>query len=236
MNAVGVPDDVNTLVHEAGHCFHDFATHALPYTWMRKTGHEAAELASMSMELLAMPYLVQPDGYYTREEARIAWLEHLEDVLGALVHIASVDAFQAWIYTDPAGADRDARDAKWLQNRVEFEQGVNWSGLERERTARWYRQLHIFELPFYYIEYGIAQLGALQVFRNAVQDAGTAVTMYKQFLALGGTRALPELYAAAGAKLVFDAATMKELVDFTMERIEALRAGADAPFTGIVPR
>jgi len=236
MNAVGVPDDVNTLVHEAGHCFHDFATHRLPFTWMRKTGHEAAELASMSMELLAMPYLVQPDGYYTPEEARVAWLEHLEDVLGALVHIASVDAFQAWIYTDPAGADRDARDAKWLEIRSQFEQGVDWSGLERERVARWYRQLHIFELPFYYIEYGIAQLGALQVFRNAVQDAGNAVAMYKQFLALGGTRTLPELYAAAGAKLVFDAPTMQELVDFTMERIEALRAGAEAPFTGIVPR
>ncbi len=235
MNAVGVPDDVNTLVHEAGHCFHDFATHALPYTWMRKTGHEAAELASMSMELLAMPYLVQPDGYYSPQEARVAWLEHLEDVLGALVHIASVDAFQAWIYTDKAGADRDARDTKWLQLRADYEQGVDWTGLERERVARWYRQLHIFELPFYYIEYGIAQLGALQVFRNAVQDVGNAVAMYKQFLALGGTRTLPELYAAAGAKLVFDAPTMKELVDFTMERIEALRAGADAPFTGIVP-
>jgi oligoendopeptidase F len=236
MNAVGVPDDVNTLVHEAGHCFHDFATHKLPFTWMRKTGHEAAELASMSMELLAMPYLVQPDGYYTQDEARVAWLEHLEDVLGALVHIASVDAFQAWIYTDPAGADRDARDAKWLQLRGDFEQGVNWSGLERERVSRWYRQLHIFELPFYYIEYGIAQLGALQVFRNAVNDAGNAVAMYKQFLSLGGTRTLPELYAAAGARLVFDAPTMKELVDFTMERIEALRAGADAPFVGVVPR
>lgn len=236
MNAVGVPDDVNTLVHEAGHCFHDFATHALPLTWMRRTGHEAAELASMSMELLAMPYLVQPDGYYTREEARVAWLEHLEDVLGALVHIASVDAFQAWIYTDARGADRDARDAKWLELRAAFEQGVDWSGLERERVARWYRQLHIFELPFYYIEYGIAQLGALQVFRNAVQDAGNAVSMYKRFLSLGGTRPLPELYAAAGAKLIFDAPAMAELVAFTEERIEALRAGADAPFAGVVPK
>jgi oligoendopeptidase F len=235
MNAVGVPDDVNTLVHEAGHCFHDFATHALPYTWMRRTGHEAAELASMSMELLAMPYLVQPDGYYTADQARVAWLEHLEDVLGALVHIASVDAFQAWIYTDPKGADREARDARWLELRSEFEQGVDWTGLEQERVSRWYRQLHIFELPFYYIEYGIAQLGALQVFRNAVQDAGNAVAMYKQFLALGGTRPLPELYAAAGAKLVFDSATMAELVEFTEERIEALRAGADAPFRGVVP-
>lgn len=235
MNAVGVPDDVQTLVHEAGHCFHDFATHSLPFTWQRRTGHEAAELASMSMELLAMPYLVAPDGYYTPAQARVAWLEHLEDVLGSLVHIASVDAFQAWIYTDPAGADRDARDAKWLEIREEFESGVDWTGLERERVGRWYRQLHIFELPFYYIEYGLAQLGALQVFRNAVADAEDAVAAYKRFLKLGGTRPLPELYAAAGAKLVFDADTMAELVAFAEERIVALRAGADAPFSGVVP-
>jgi oligoendopeptidase F len=235
MNAVGVPDDVQTLVHEAGHCFHDFATHALPFTWQRRTGHEAAELASMSMELLAMPYLVQPDGYYTPDEARVAWLEHLEDVLGALVHIASVDAFQAWIYTDPAGADRHARDARWLAMRAEFERGVDWSGLDRERVSRWYRQLHIFELPFYYIEYGIAQLGALQVFRNAVRNPREAVANYKRFLALGGTRPLPELYEAAGVKLVFDAESMADLVAFTEERIEALRAGADAPFAGVVP-
>ena len=235
MNAVGVPDDVQTLVHEAGHCFHDFATHSLPFTWQRRTGHEAAELASMSMELLAMPYLVAPDGYYTPAQARVAWLEHLEDVLGSLVHIASVDAFQAWIYTDPAGADRDARDAKWLEIREEFESGVDWTGLERERVGRWYRQLHIFELPFYYIEYGLAQLGALQVFRNAVADADDAVAAYKRFLKLGGTRPLPELYAAAGAKLVFDADTMAELVAFAEERIVALRAGADAPFSGVVP-
>ncbi len=201
MNAVGVPDDVQTLVHEAGHCFHDFATHGLPFTWQRRTGHEAAELASMSMELLAMPYLVAPDGYYTPEQARVAWLEHLEDVLGSLVHIASVDAFQAWIYTDPLGANRDARDAKWLELRAEFEFGVDWSGLEAERVSRWYRQLHIFELPFYYIEYGLAQLGALQVLRNAVADPVEAVAAYKRFLALGGTRPLPELYAAAGVKL-----------------------------------
>jgi oligoendopeptidase F len=235
MNAVGVPDDVQTLVHEAGHCFHDFATHSLPFTWQRRTGHEAAELASMSMELLAMPYLVAPDGYYTPAQARVAWLEHLEDVLGSLVHIASVDAFQAWIYTDPAGADRDARDAKWLEIREEFESGVDWTGLERERVGRWYRQLHIFELPFYYIEYGLAQLGALQVFRSAVADAEDAVAAYKRFLKLGGTRPLPELYAAAGAKLVFDADTMAELVAFAEERIVALRAGADAPFSGVVP-
>ncbi len=235
MNAVGVPDDVNTLVHEAGHCFHDFASHGLPLTWQRTVGHEAAELASMSMELLAMPYLVTPDGYYSPEQARVAWLEHLEDVLASVVHIASVDAFQAWIYTNKNGIDRDARDRQWLTLRSQFESGVDWTGLERERVSRWYRQLHIFELPFYYIEYGIAQMGALQVFRNAVRDAGSAVAAYKQFLALGGTRPLPELYHAAGVKLVFDAETMGELVEFVEERIEALRAGADAPFRGVVP-
>ncbi len=131
--------------------------------------------------------------------------------------------------------DRDARDHKWLAIREEFESGVDWSGLERERVSRWYRQLHIFELPFYYIEYGLAQLGALQVFRNAVRDPAQAVASYKRFLALGGTRSLPELYAEAGVKLVFDAATMQELVEFVEERIDALRAGADAPFEGVVP-
>ena len=235
MNAVGIPDDVQTLVHEAGHCFHDFATHALPYTWQRRTGHEAAELASMSMELLAMPYLVEPSGYYTREEARVAWLEHLEDVLASLVHIASVDAFQAWIYTDPKGAGHEARDAKWLEIRAQFEVGIDWSGLDRERVARWYRQLHIFELPFYYIEYGIAQLGALQVFRNAMRDPVDAVSAYKRFLSLGGTQSLPELYKTAGVELVFDADAMGELVAFAEERIEALRAGADAPFGTVLP-
>ncbi|MEP6781164.1 MAG: M3 family oligoendopeptidase [Gemmatimonadaceae bacterium] len=235
MNAVGVPDDVQTLVHEAGHSFHDFATHDLPLSWQRSVGHEAAELASMSMELLAMPYLVAPDGYYTPEQARIAWLEHLEDVLASLVHIASVDAFQAWIYSSPDGGNAAARDARWLEIRSRFEKGVDWSGLEQERIARWYRQLHIFELPFYYIEYGIAQLGALQVFRNAVQDAGEAVSAYKRFLALGGTKSLPELYAAAGVKLVFDAETMQELVTFVEERIVALRSGAAAPFGSVIP-
>ena len=236
MNAVGVPDDVQTLVHEAGHCFHDFAAHGLPYAWQRRTGHEAAELASMWMELLAMPYLVEPDGYYTPEEARVAWLEHLEDVLCSLAHIASVDAFQAWIYTNAEGADAAARDDAWLRIRSRFEPVVDWSGLEPERVARWYRQLHIFELPFYYIEYGIAQLGAVQVFRNAVRNGPEAVEAYKRFLALGGTRPLPELYAEAGVKLVFDTATMLELVSFIEERIVELRDGSTSPFGAAMPR
>ncbi|GJG88292.1 oligoendopeptidase F [Gemmatimonadetes bacterium T265] len=223
MNAVGVPDDVNTLVHEAGHCFHDFAAHALPLVWQRSTGHEAAELASMSMELLAAPYLAKPSGYYEPADADAAMLEHLVDVLTTLPHVASVDAFQRWIYTDPRGADAAARDAEWLRLRARFERGVDWSGLGRERVARWYRQLHIFELPFYYIEYGIAQLGALQVWRRALGDQADAVARYRAALALGGTRPLPEIYAAAGAKLVFDAATMRELVALVEAHVDRLQ-------------
>lgn len=224
MNAVGVPDDVNTLVHEAGHCFHDFAAHRLPLIWQRSTGHEAAELASMSMELLAAPYLAKPTGYYAPADADAAMLEHLVDVLTTLPHVASVDAFQRWIYTSPDGADAAARDAEWLRLRARFERGVDWSGLERERVARWYRQLHIFELPFYYIEYGIAQLGALQVWRRALDDQADAVARYRAALALGGTRPLPEIYAAAGAKLVFDAGTMRELVALVEAHVDRLQS------------
>jgi len=225
MNAVGVPDDVNTLVHEAGHSFHDFAAHRQPFIWLRGTGHEAAELASMSMELLVTPYLVQPLGYYTPSEARAVEIEQLEDVLGSLVHIASVDAFQRWIYTSGEGHDAAARDAAWLQLRGRFERGVDWTGLERERVARWYRQLHIFELPFYYIEYGIAQLGALQLWRDAQHDSAATLARYKKALSLGGTRGLPEIYAAAGARLIFDEQGMRELVTLVEQRLAALRAG-----------
>ncbi len=142
----------------------------------------------------------------------------------SLAHIACVDAFQSWIYTSGKGGDRDERDARWLTLRQRFEQGVDWSGLEQERIARWYRQSHIFTAPFYYIEYGIAQCGALQVWRDSLTDYRGAVTRYKQALALGGTRPLPEIYAAAGAALVFDATRMGELVRLVEERIEALRA------------
>jgi oligoendopeptidase F len=226
MNAVGVPDDVNTLVHEAGHCFHDFASHHQPFIWQRSVSHEAAELASMSMELLAARHLVRPTGYYEPNEARSAEIEHLEDILLTLAHIASVDAFQRWIYTSGEGGSAAARDAAWLRIRARFERGVDWSGLERERVARWYRQLHIFEYPFYYIEYGIAQLGALQLWRASISDTPGTVARYKSALALGGTRPLPEIYREAGAVLVFDAGGMRELVQLVERRITELRSAA----------
>jgi oligoendopeptidase F len=224
MNSAGIPEDVSTLVHEAGHCFHGVAAHRLPLIWQRATGMEAAELASMTMELLAAPHLGKPAGFYEPSDVRHAWLDHLEDILMSLAHIASVDAFQSWIYASGEGGDRDARDAAWLRVRARFEQGVEWSGLEAERVARWYRQSHIFTAPFYYIEYGIAQLGALQVWRDSLRDYRGAVVRYKQALALGGTRPLPEIYAAAGAELVFDARRMGELVALVEERIDQLRA------------
>ena len=177
----------------------------------------------MSMELLAAPHLVRPTGYYTPEEARAAQVERLEDVLVTLTHIASVDAFQAWIYTSGRGGDAAARDAAWLDLRSRFERGVDWSGLERERVSRWYRQLHVFEYPFYYIEYGIAQLGALQLWRASLDDPTGTLRRYKEALALGGTKTLPEIYRAAGARLIFDEAGMGELVELVERHITLLR-------------
>jgi oligoendopeptidase F len=223
MNAVGLVDDVMTLMHEAGHAFHAFAAHAQPLIWQRHPGSEAAELASMSMELLASRHLAKPVGFFTEEQHLRASLEHLEDVLLSLTHIASVDAFQTWIYTSPDGADAAARDAAWLRIRSRFERGVDWSGLERERVARWYRQLHIFLYPFYYIEYGIAQIGALQVWRNSLRDPARAVARYREALALGAVRGLPEIYAAAGARLSFDATLIGELVELVEEEIGRIR-------------
>jgi oligoendopeptidase F len=224
MNAVGLVDDVMTLLHEAGHAFHAFASHEQPLIWQRHPGSEAAELASMSMELLAGAHLSQPVGYFTAEDHRSAWLEHLEDILLSLVHIASVDAFQTWIYTSGEGGDAAARDAAWLRIRQRFERGVDWSGLDRERVARWYRQLHIFMYPFYYIEYGIAQIGALQVWRNSRRDPVGAVARYREALALGAVRGLPEIYRAAGAELTFDAAKIGDLVRLVEAEIERVRS------------
>jgi oligoendopeptidase F len=224
MNAVGLVDDVMTLLHEAGHAFHAFASHRQPLIWQRHPGSEAAELASMSMELLASPHLAQPSGFFTPADHRGAWLEHLEDVLLSLVHIASVDAFQTWIYTDPNGGDAAARDEAWLRIRSRFERGVDWTGLDTERVARWYRQLHIFMYPFYYIEYGIAQLGALQIWRNSLKDPAGAVARYREALALGAVRSLPEMYRTAGARLTFDAGSIGELVELVEGQIDRIRS------------
>lgn len=223
MNAAGVMDDVRTLLHEAGHSFHAFASHALPYVWQRYPGAEIAELASMSMELLASPKLALTDGFLTEAERQDAWVEHLEDILFTLAHVASVDAFQSWIYTSGEGGDEAARDRAWLDIRTRFEPVVDWTGLEQERIARWYRQIHIFLYPFYYIEYGIAQLGALQVWRNSRRDWGHALEQYGRALALGSTTSLPAMYRTAGAEVVFDADHMGALVRLVEDELDSVR-------------
>jgi len=223
MNAAGVAEDVTTLLHEAGHCFHAFASHSRPLIWQRHPGAESAELASMSMELLASSHLAHPTGYYDAPDAMSTRLEHLEDVLMSLAHIASVDAFQDWIYTSGRGGESAERDRTWLRLREQFEPGIDWTGLRAQRIARWYRQLHIFLYPFYYIEYAIAQVGALQVWRNARRDPVRAVEAYRRFLALGATRPLPELYRAAEVTLSFDASMVGELVTMIEEEMADLR-------------
>jgi oligoendopeptidase F len=228
MNAAGTALDVQILVHEAGHAFHGFEASAnLPLEMQNLFGEEIAEVASMSMELLVTPYLHRDaGGFFNDDGYQQGVSELLSGIIERFSWVSIVDAFQHWLYTDPDGLDREARDAKWLAIWNRFQPGIDWSGLEAERAARWHKQLHIFLYPFYYIEYALAQLGALQVWRNARRDQAKATADYRAALALGGTRPLPELYARAGARLIFDAGGMQELVDLVeveTARIEATR-------------
>lgn len=227
MNASGVGSDVRTLLHEAGHAFHGFESSKLPFVYQRQYGSEMAEVASMSMELLSAPYLrEEAGGFYNQANYVRARTEHLDGILEIFAWVATVDAYQHWLYTDPAAKDRDARDAKWLTVWERFNPGVDWTGLEAERTARWHKQLHIFLYPFYYIEYAIAQLGALQVWRNSLADQSRATADYRAALALGGSRPLPELFDRAGARLIFDAAGMAELVSLIETELSTLERPA----------
>ncbi|HKA48570.1 MAG TPA: M3 family oligoendopeptidase [Candidatus Dormibacteraeota bacterium] len=221
MNATGTDSDVRTLLHESGHAFHSFEAHASqPLIFQRHPGSEMAEVASMSMELLAAPYLGQAGGgFFSPEDQKRSRADHLQGILVVLAHIASVDAFQHWIYTSGEGHDRDARDRQWTRLRERFQPGVDWTGNNELRVARWLAQPHFFTHPFYYIEYGIAQLGALQVWRNSMVDQAGTVAAYRGALALGGTRPLPGLFEAAGARMVFDAEQMGQLVSLVEERL-----------------
>ncbi len=174
------------------------------------------------MELLASPFIgKESGGYYSNDDAKRSHADLLEGIILFFPHCASVDAFQHWIYLDEAGRDAAARDRKWLDLRRRFEgTSVDWTGLDTERIARWYQQPHFFASPFYYIEYGIAQLGALQVWRNSLRDPKEAVRKYREALALGATRPLPDLFQAAGARLIFDTEGMRELVIMVEEELD----------------
>ncbi len=225
MNSVGVRDDVRTMLHESGHAFHIFETSHLPYIQQLQVTMEFAEVALMSMELLAAPYLSQKfGGFYTDQEAARDRVEHLERIILFWPYMAVVDAFQQWAHTHPAGVDPAACDEKWVELQQRFMPGVDWSGLEAEMMTGWHRKQHIHRAPFYYVEYGLAQLGAVQVWRNALKDQSASLAHYRQALALGGTKPLPELYQAAGAKFAFDAGTLREAVELIETTIEQLQA------------
>jgi oligoendopeptidase F len=235
MNAAGGAGDVDTLLHEMGHAFHTFEVYrspALPYHQLQDYPTEFAEVASMSMELLGSPYLTSAEGgFYTEEEAARAMLTHLEQLLLFWPYMAVVDGFQHWVYTNHAQAsDPSECDATWSRLWDRFIKGVDWTGLDDAKATGWQRKLHIFHYPFYYVEYGLAQLGAVQVWRNALGDRRAAVTAYLKGLSLGYSVPLPRLFAATGANFAFDAGTLRAAVDLIEEQIGKLEPDVvDAP-------
>lgn len=211
----GTHRDVWVLVHEGGHAFHSLASAARnDLAWNLYPGMEFAEVASQTMELLALPYLAKnAGGFYSGEDAARARQEGLERVLGSLPRLALNDAFQHWY----AGASKNVTtaelDAKWLELSNRFDPGLDWSGLEPVRAKGWHDG-HIFTSPFYMLEYAFAWLGAVQIWQNALHDPQAALKKYRAALALGGTRPLPELFEAAGARFAFDRETVGELMRF----------------------
>ena len=223
-NSVGVHDDVQTLLHEGGHAFHIFESRVLPYYAQTNVPTEFAEVASMSMELLASPFLAEScGGFYSEAGAARARVETLERWILFWPYMAVVDAFQHWVYENPAKASNsDQCDACWGSLWQRFMPGVDWSGLEDARVTGWQRKLHIHTEPFYYVEYGLAQLGAVQVWRNSLTDQAGAVASYRRALALGGTVSLPQLFQAAGARLAFNQAALQSAVELMEATIAEL--------------
>jgi oligoendopeptidase F len=202
LNLVGRDDDMRTILHESGHAFHTFATRNLPLHFHNRgesAPPEFAEVASMSMELLGGEHV--EGTFYTPDDAARSKHEHLESIARLLPWIATIDAFQHWVYTNP---DRtyEERDEFWARLRARFGGGESWDGYEKTQRSYWQRQGHLFTAPFYYIEYGIAQLGALGIWTQYRKDPKASIAAYKRALALGGSRTLPELFEAAG--LPFD--------------------------------
>jgi oligoendopeptidase F len=218
MNAVGQQRDVETILHEAGHAFHALATREEPLYAYRGAPIEFCEVASMAMELLGAPHL---DVFYPEAEAKRARRVHLEGIVGVFPWIATVDAFQHWVYTHP-GHTRKERAAAWMSLMDRFGGDVDWSGFEESRAHLWHKQLHIFLYPFYYVEYGIAQLGALQVWANAHRDPAKALADYKAGMALGGSRPLPELFDRAGCRFDFSRETLRPLTALVREELAKL--------------
>jgi oligoendopeptidase F len=218
MNAVGLDSDVRTLLHEGGHAFHTLACRGEPLSAYRESPLEFCEVASMSMELLGARRL---GPFYDGPEADRSCRKLLEGIVLILPWIATVDAFQHWIYNHPDHT-RDERKAAWKSLLDRFGGLVDWSGYEEARDHSWHRQLHIFLYPFYYIEYGIAQLGALQIWQRSLTDRAGAVANYKKALALGGSRPLPQLFEAAGIRFDFGDDLIASLMETIRTELDKL--------------
>jgi oligoendopeptidase F len=220
MNAVGIDDNVRTLLHEGGHAFHSLAAADQPLHEYRHAPMEFSEVASMGMELLAGEHL---DVFYPdRPDLVRSRVDHLEGVVHILPWVATIDAFQHWLYENPEHTADQRRDA-WRATYDRFSTGaVDWSGLEDAKSCLWHRQLHIFEVPFYYIEYAIAQLGALQIWVRAKEDRARALADYRAALALGGSRPLSELFETAGIRFDFSAETIGPLMQAVSDELDAL--------------
>jgi oligoendopeptidase F len=220
MNAAGLHRDVEVLLHESGHAFHSLAARNDPIVAYRHAPIEFAEVASMTMELFADDLY---GAFYDEAGAARAKRKHLEGIIRLLPWVAQIDAFQHWVYAHPEHS-REERARHWLELEGRFGPALDWSGYEHVRESLWQRQLHLYEVPFYYIEYGIAQLGALQIWTQFREDAAAAVGNYRSALALGGSRPLPELFAAAGARFDFSADTIAPLMDAVDTELSALPA------------
>ncbi len=223
MNAAGLHRDVMTMVHEAGHAFHSMLAEQEPLVDYRHSPIEFAEVASMSMEHLTMAHWGVPAGFYDKpEDLNRARREHLEDSISILAWIATIDAFQHWMYAHP-GHTHKHRDAYWLELDARFGHAVSWSGLEAVRESQWQRQGHLYSHPMYYIEYGIAQLGALGLWLKSKKEGEkAAVDAYVKALTLGGSRPLPDLFAAAGLKFEFGEGPVAGVVEAVESELAAL--------------
>ena len=212
MNAAGQMHDVTTMVHEGGHAIHSFLAHPLPLNGFKEYPMEIAEVASMAMELFSMDHW---ETFFDNADDLARAKEHqLERVITIFPWIAIIDKFQHWIY-EHATHTHEERTAAWVATLAEFTDDViDYTGLETFRDNAWQRQLHLFEVPFYYIEYGIAQLGAIGMWMQYKKDAEKALDNYAYALSLGGTKTLPDLYKAAGLEFDFSPEKIKVLMDF----------------------
>ena len=220
MNATGLQRDLETMVHEAGHAFHSIYADHIPLVEYRSAPIEFCEVAAMSMELLTHDFL---DEFYTPEDANRAVREHLEGIVSILAWIATIDAFQHWIYTHP-GHSKEERQDQWLKLGERFGSILDWSGFEDWRKVGWQRQLHLFSYPFYYIEYGIAQLGALQLWLQYQEEPKKALENYAKSMRLGGSRPLPQLFEAGQMSFDLGNSTVQGLIDAVRNELDELPA------------